>query len=230
MRAWSITRRVICCAVWALTPNHERPSRDSTGIRQVELDAADECCGFGGLFAVKHADISSRMLDRKIDHILELRRRPAGVVRSRMPAADGRRLTSSRREHQGAAPRRIAGRGLFVSHAVQRPRPQGASTIPIFGGALQTMSRQLTSRRALAFQSLAESDSIRDLARKAKLDTLRDLAANLERFERRLAANGAHVHWAETGADANRIVARSPRSTACGAWRKPSRWSRKRLT
>ncbi len=78
---------------------------------------------------------------------------------------------------------------------------------PDLGGALQTMSRQLTSRRALAFQSLAASDSMRDLARKAKLDTLRDLAANLERFERRLASNGAHVHWAETGADANRIVA-----------------------
>jgi L-lactate dehydrogenase complex protein LldF len=73
--------------------------------------------------------------------------------------------------------------------------------------ALQTMSRQLTSRRALAFQSLAASDSMRDLARKAKLDTLRDLAANLELFERRLARNGARVHWAETGADANRIVA-----------------------
>lgn len=40
------------------------------GIRQVGLDAADECCGFGGLFAVKHSDISSRMLERKIDHVL----------------------------------------------------------------------------------------------------------------------------------------------------------------
>ena len=79
---------------------------------------------------------------------------------------------------------------------------------PDLRGALQTMSRQLTSRRALAFQSLPASDSMRDLARKAKLDTLRDLASNLELFERRLAANGARVHWAETGADANRIVAK----------------------
>jgi L-lactate dehydrogenase complex protein LldE len=40
------------------------------GVRQVDLKAADECCGFGGLFAVKHADISSRMLERKIDCVL----------------------------------------------------------------------------------------------------------------------------------------------------------------
>ena len=73
-------------------------------------------------------------------------------------------------------------------------------------GALQTMSKQLMTRRAVAFQSLAESDTVRDLARKAKLDTLRNLAANLELFEQRLAARGARVHWAETGADANRIV------------------------
>lgn len=72
--------------------------------------------------------------------------------------------------------------------------------------ALRTMSTQLMARRAAAFQSLASSETIRDLARQAKLDTLRDLAANLERFEQRLAANGARVHWAETAADANRIV------------------------
>jgi L-lactate dehydrogenase complex protein LldE len=32
---------------------------------------SDVCCGFGGLFAVKLPDISSAMLDRKIDRIHE---------------------------------------------------------------------------------------------------------------------------------------------------------------
>lgn len=36
------------------------------GARVVPLHGADECCGFGGLFAVKHADISNAMLQRKI--------------------------------------------------------------------------------------------------------------------------------------------------------------------
>ena len=34
-----------------------------------ELQRADECCGFGGLFSVKMADVSGAMLERKLDHI-----------------------------------------------------------------------------------------------------------------------------------------------------------------
>src|SRR5574337_699861 len=34
-----------------------------------ELPGATECCGFGGLFAVKMSDISGAMLKRKLDHI-----------------------------------------------------------------------------------------------------------------------------------------------------------------
>jgi L-lactate dehydrogenase complex protein LldE len=36
------------------------------GVDLRHVHADDECCGFGGLFAIKHADISARMLDRKI--------------------------------------------------------------------------------------------------------------------------------------------------------------------
>ena len=36
----------------------------------VELPDADECCGFGGTFAVKNADVSAAMLDAKIDNVL----------------------------------------------------------------------------------------------------------------------------------------------------------------
>jgi L-lactate dehydrogenase complex protein LldE len=39
------------------------------GVEQRAVTAQDECCGFGGLFAVKHADISARMLERKLDSI-----------------------------------------------------------------------------------------------------------------------------------------------------------------
>ena len=34
-----------------------------------DLDGCDSCCGFGGLFSVKMADVSGAMLDRKIDNI-----------------------------------------------------------------------------------------------------------------------------------------------------------------
>lgn len=37
----------------------------------VELAGAEECCGFGGLFAVKMSDISGQILDKKLDAIAE---------------------------------------------------------------------------------------------------------------------------------------------------------------
>lgn len=39
------------------------------GIELVELERADVCCGFGGLFAIKYANISGGMLQEKIDTI-----------------------------------------------------------------------------------------------------------------------------------------------------------------
>lgn len=39
------------------------------GVTVVDLPGAEECCGFGGLFSVKMADISGAMLKEKIKHI-----------------------------------------------------------------------------------------------------------------------------------------------------------------
>jgi L-lactate dehydrogenase complex protein LldF len=73
-------------------------------------------------------------------------------------------------------------------------------------GALDRATDQLGTRRAAAFHSLDHADLVRDAARDAKMRALRTLAAHLEQFESRLIANGAHVHWAETPEDANRLV------------------------
>jgi L-lactate dehydrogenase complex protein LldE len=40
------------------------------GIELVQLEQAEECCGFGGTFAVKNADVSSAMLADKLAHVL----------------------------------------------------------------------------------------------------------------------------------------------------------------
>jgi len=47
--------------------------RNVRGIDLVELDMADECCGFGGTFAVKNADTSMAMLSDKLRHVLDTR-------------------------------------------------------------------------------------------------------------------------------------------------------------
>lgn len=38
----------------------------------VEMEQSELCCGFGGTFAVKHANISSAMAEEKIDQIMKL--------------------------------------------------------------------------------------------------------------------------------------------------------------
>ncbi len=37
-----------------------------SGVELVELPGADECCGFGGTFAIKNADVSTAMLEDKL--------------------------------------------------------------------------------------------------------------------------------------------------------------------
>jgi L-lactate dehydrogenase complex protein LldE len=39
------------------------------GAEVVPLPGAEECCGFGGLFAIKHGQLSSAILDKKIENI-----------------------------------------------------------------------------------------------------------------------------------------------------------------
>jgi L-lactate dehydrogenase complex protein LldE len=43
------------------------------GIDLVEMEEAGECCGFGGTFAVKNADVSMAMLSDKLRRVLDTR-------------------------------------------------------------------------------------------------------------------------------------------------------------
>lgn len=43
--------------------------KNVNGVEQKELTGAEECCGFGGLFAVKMSDISGAILQKKLDNI-----------------------------------------------------------------------------------------------------------------------------------------------------------------
>ena len=72
--------------------------------------------------------------------------------------------------------------------------------------ALDRTTAQLGLRRATGLASLEQADAVRDRARAAKMALLHSLADSLRAFEARLVENGARVHWAETTADANRII------------------------
>jgi len=43
------------------------------GVRLTEMATPEQCCGFGGTFAVKYGDISARIADQKCDDILQTR-------------------------------------------------------------------------------------------------------------------------------------------------------------
>jgi L-lactate dehydrogenase complex protein LldE len=54
----------------------DRPRRllsEVRGIDLVDLEEAEECCGFGGTFAVKNADTSMAMLSDKLRRVLDTR-------------------------------------------------------------------------------------------------------------------------------------------------------------
>jgi L-lactate dehydrogenase complex protein LldE len=47
--------------------------RSVRGLELVDLRGADECCGFGGTFAIKNADTSMAMLSDKLRHVQDTR-------------------------------------------------------------------------------------------------------------------------------------------------------------
>jgi len=41
------------------------------GVELIELPISEDCCGFGGTFAIKNAAISGQMVQEKVDHVVE---------------------------------------------------------------------------------------------------------------------------------------------------------------
>jgi L-lactate dehydrogenase complex protein LldE len=48
----------------------ERLLKRVRGLNLVDLPASDQCCGFGGMFAIKNAEVSAAMLSDKVQAIL----------------------------------------------------------------------------------------------------------------------------------------------------------------
>jgi L-lactate dehydrogenase complex protein LldE len=61
-----------CCHLLREIGVDEEPEEmlaNVNGLQMTPLERADVCCGFGGAFSVKMADISSAILDEKLDNI-----------------------------------------------------------------------------------------------------------------------------------------------------------------
>ena len=64
------TRPAIRCADCISATHRSRYCEAVDGLDLVELPGADECCGFGGTFAIKNAETSSAILDSKLANVL----------------------------------------------------------------------------------------------------------------------------------------------------------------
>lgn len=69
----SVTLHTTCHSLRALQVG-DRPARllrAVRGLSYIELPQSDQCCGFGGTFAIKNADVSAAMLSEKLRAILD---------------------------------------------------------------------------------------------------------------------------------------------------------------
>jgi L-lactate dehydrogenase complex protein LldF len=72
--------------------------------------------------------------------------------------------------------------------------------------SLQVLETNFIARRKQVADRLPEFDALRDAARDIKNHTLAHLDLYLEEFERRVTAQGGHVHFAPTADDARSII------------------------
>jgi L-lactate dehydrogenase complex protein LldF len=72
--------------------------------------------------------------------------------------------------------------------------------------SLRVLETNFVARRKLVADRLPEFDALRDAARDIKNHTLAHLDLYLEEYERRVIAQGGHVHFAATAADARAII------------------------
>jgi L-lactate dehydrogenase complex protein LldF len=72
--------------------------------------------------------------------------------------------------------------------------------------ALNNVRSHFVDKRAQAFAALPEFEELRDAAKAIKDHTLAHLDLYLEAYEARVTAAGGHVHFAETGEDARKLI------------------------
>jgi L-lactate dehydrogenase complex protein LldF len=72
--------------------------------------------------------------------------------------------------------------------------------------ALALTTGRLAGGRTEAFGRLPDAEACRDEARRSRASAIAGLDSHLDRFARAASARGCTVHWAETAADARRII------------------------
>ena len=183
--------------------------RAAPGVDLVELPDAEECCGFGGTFAVKNADVSAAMLDEKLAAVVAsgadavcacdsscLMHIGGGLHRRGSACARCTWRRSSPHEQRGA---RRPARELPPRRAGRARERAGASEHPPCNRHDPREARRRRRRGAGLGGSAEAGAAIKDEALARLDEVLIELEASVE-------AAGGVVHWARDAAEANEIV------------------------
>src|SRR5437588_9952399 len=86
---------------------------------------------------------------------------------------------------------------------------------PPLQAALVRLTSTLLAGNRRGYAALADSDALRDHAKRIKEHTLAHLDRYLEQLEASVQRLGGHVYWAATAEDARRIVAAIAQRAGC---------------
>ena len=196
----------------------QRLLRAVRGLELVDLPGSDECCGFGGTFSLKNADVSSAMVSDKARAVLETQCRGLHRRRQLLPDAHRRRAQPAwlRRPlppHRGASRRHRRGRArpmIRVGDAAVAPDFPAAARDALANVQLRRNVRHATTvirdKRASVVGEMADWEELREAAHHIKDHVLRYLDFYLEQFEERCTRAGGQVHWARDADEANRVI------------------------
>ena len=184
------------------------------GIDLVEIEDAQECCGFGGTFAVKNADTSMAMLSDKLRHVLDTRAEVCtSADNSCLMHIGGALRAPAHRRARGAPRRDPGGAGMKGFPAAARETLRDAQLRRNLGKATTT----IRAKRLATIAELDDWEALREAGSAIKARTMATLPEQLERLEAAVTRAGGVVHWARDGAEANAIVAGHRQATTARA-------------
>ncbi len=202
----------------------ERLLRSVRGLTLTDLPDREQCCGFGGTFAIKNAEVSAAMLSDKVYDVLSTRAEVCTAIDNSCLMHIGGALSRERTgvkcvhlaEILAATGGSIISMSIRVGHAAEAQSFPEAAKELLQNTQLRHNVRHATGvirrKRAAVVEEQSDWEQLRDSGHEIKEHTLRYLDFYLEQFERNCTAAGGTVHWARDADEANRIVVEIIRS------------------
>ena len=178
-----------CCSVG------DRPAaaaaRGAAGSTSSSSRTPQECCGFGGTFAVKNADTSMAMLSDKLRHVLDTRAEVCTAADNSclMHIGGALRTPADRRAHD--APGRDPG-GARNDSGFPARRARGAAPTPSCGATSARRRRRSAPSALRAVAELPDWEALRDAGAAIKARAMATLPEQLERLEASVHARRRH--------------------------------------